>query len=110
MSEDLYSLMDMIILDRLTDRVKRMAETAPEGVVPGVFKDGNTEFYYLNTSLMFNIVDSFIDTVESNYGDDSGETAIARAIQVILTDILKAAVINTHPGVYFDAVNSAREG
>lgn len=110
MSEDPYSLMDMMILERITDRVKRMAETAPEGVVPGVFKDGNTEYYYLNTSLMFNIVDFFIDYVESNYGDASEEAAVAKAIQIILTDILKAAMINTHPGVYFDAVNSAREG
>ena len=110
MSEDLHSLMDMIILERITNHVKSMAETAPEGVVPGVFKDGNTDFYYLNTSLMFNIVDFFIDFIGSRYGDDSEETAIAKAIQIILTDILKAAMITTHPGVYFDAVNSAREG
>ena len=110
MSEDLNSLMDMIILERITNHVKSMAETAPEGVVPGVFKDGNTEFYYLNTSLMFYIVDFFIDFIESSYGDDSEETAVAKAIQIILTDTFKAVMITTHPGVYFDAVNSAREG
>ena len=84
--------------------------SAPEGVEIGIFKEGNDDFFYINSSLITALMGNMANNMEALMGPDEPIVLGARVIEASINDLFLAAIIKVAPEVYAEVLDSMSEG